>query len=63
MRLFLIALLWKRPVHLAVIDLSNLFIGAKGKINVREAYDVITGRRHVDKTEIGRASCRERVYA
>jgi len=59
MRLFNLIALMCRPasVQLAVIDLSNLFIGANRKIDVREAYDVITGHRRVDKTVyIGSAS-------
>jgi hypothetical protein len=47
-------------VQLAVFDLSNLFIGAKGKIDIRKAYDVITGHRPVDKTVyIGSASSKQ----
>jgi len=58
----LMALMWKRPdtVQLAVIDLSNLFIGAHGKIDVRQAYGFITGCRPVDKTVyVGSAANKE----
>jgi hypothetical protein len=47
-------------VKLAVFDLSNLFIGAHGKIDVRKVYDVILGNRQVDKTVyIGSASSKQ----
>lgn len=47
-------------VQLAVFDLSNLFIGAHGKIDIRKAYHLITGRRPVDKTVyIGSASSKQ----
>lgn len=62
MRLFhFIALgVWNRPVKLAVFDLSNLFIGAHGKIDVRKVYDVVLGNRQVDKTVyIGSASSKQ----
>ena len=64
MRLFtLIAVsMWDRAVsvQLAVFDLSNLFIGAHGKIDVRKAYGFITRHRPVDKTVyIGSASSKQ----
>lgn len=59
---FIAVTLWKRAaaVQLAVFDLSNLFIGAHGKIDVRKAYHLITGHRPVDKTVyIGSASSKQ----
>lgn len=56
---FIAVTLWKgaAAVQLAVFDLSNLFIGAHGKIDVRKAYHLITSNRPVDKTVyIGSAS-------